>query len=414
MSGMGERSAGRRVLIVVCDSFGVGEAPDAAAYGDAGSNTLGHTADAVGGLDAAWLGRLGLGCLTAIKGVPCAADAGTAHGRMQEGSAGKDTTTGHWEMAGLLLDRAFPTYPDGFPPEIIEPFEAAIGRTVLGNIAASGTEIIERLGEEHIRTGRPIVYTSADSVFQIATHVDVIPLDQLYAWCRAARAVLTGPHMVGRVIARPFDGSPGGFVRTPDRRDFSVAPPGATLLDRLADAGVPVFGVGKIRDIFDGRGLAEFAYSRSNDDGVDIALRYLERPGPTLTFANLVDFDSKYGHRNDPTGYARAVEAFDRRIPEILDALRPRDGDGRGAGDLLFVTGDHGCDPSDVSTDHTREYVPVLVRGTGLDAAVDVGTRGTFADLGATVGEALGIGWDGMPGTSFGAEIGLFPAGGPG
>jgi phosphopentomutase len=398
---------------MVCDSFGVGEAPDAAAYGDAGSNTLGHTAEAVGEVDAPWLGRLGLGCLTDVRGVPCAPEPGTAHGRMQERSAGKDTTTGHWEMAGLILDRPFPTYPDGFPPDIIARFESAIGREVLGNVAASGTEIIERLGEEHIRTGRPIVYTSADSVFQIATHVDVIPLEQLYEWCRAARGMLTGPHMVGRVIARPFTGSAGAFVRTPDRRDFSVAPPGPTLLDVLADAGVPVFGVGKIRDIFDGRGLAEFAYSRSNDDGVDIALRYLERPGPALTFANLVDFDSKYGHRNDPAGYARAVEAFDRRLPEILDGLRSRAGEPADGGGLLFVTGDHGCDPTDVSTDHTREYVPVLVGGIRVDRAVDVGTRGTFADLGATVAEALGVDWESMPGTSFGAEIGLSAAGGP-
>ena len=423
---MGERDRpiARRVLILVCDSFGVGEAPDAAAYGDAGSNTLGHAAAAVGGVDAPGLGRLGLGCLTDIQGVPCGADRGTAHGRMQERSAGKDTTTGHWEMAGLILDRPFPTYPDGFPPEVIEPFESAIGRGVLGNVAASGTEIIVELGEEHIRTGRPIVYTSADSVFQIATHVDVIPLEQLYEWCRTARGILTGPHMVGRVIARPFGGAPGAFVRTPERRDFSVAPPGPTLLDLLTEAGVPVLGVGKIRDIFDGRGLAEFSYSRSNDDGVDITLRYLERPGPALTFANLVDFDSKYGHRNDPAGYARAVEAFDRRIPEILDALGERDGAGAGAGKgtgtgtgtngLLFVTGDHGCDPADVSTDHTREYVPVLAWGTGLDRAVDVGTRQTFADLGATVADAFGVDWEGMPGTSFGGEIGLTPAGGAG
>ncbi len=404
----------RRVLIVVCDSFGVGEAPDAAAYGDAGSNTLGHTADAVGGLDAPWLGRLGLGCLTSLQGVPCAAAAGTAHGRMHERSAGKDTTTGHWEMAGLILDRPFPTYPDGFPPDVIDPFESAIERAVLGNVTASGTEIIERLGEEHIRTGRPIVYTSADSVFQIATHVEVIPLEQLYEWCRIARGILTGPHMVGRVIARPFTGSSGAFVRTPDRRDFSVAPPRPTLLDLLTDAGVPVFGVGKIRDIFDGQGLAEFAYSRSNDDGVDITLRYLERPGPALTFVNLVDFDSKYGHRNDAAGYARAVEAFDRRLPEILDALRPREGEPPDGGGLLFLTGDHGCDPTDVSTDHTREYVPVLVWGTRMNEAVDIGTRETFADLGATVAEALGVGWEGMPGTSFGAGIGLSTAGGTG
>ncbi len=404
---------GRRALIVVCDSFGVGEAPDASAYGDAGSNTLGHTATAVGGLDAPWLGRLGLGCLTAIERVACAPMAGTAHGKMQERSAGKDTTTGHWEMAGVVLDRPFPTYPHGFPAEVIEPFEAAVGRRVLGNEVASGTEIIARLGEEHLRTGRPIVYTSADSVFQVATHVDVVPLDLLYAWCRAAREILTGEHRVGRVIARPFTGPPGAFVRTPDRRDFSVPPPSATLLDALVDADVPVFGVGKIRDIFDGRGLTEFEYSRSNDDGVDIALRYLSRPGPSLTFVNLVDFDSKYGHRNDAVGYAAAIDAFDRRLPELLAALRiDHDGGSAASGEasgVLFITGDHGCDPTDVSTDHTREYVPVLVAGTGLAEPVDLGVRSTFADLGATVAETLGARWDGMAGVSFAGECGLAP-----
>jgi phosphopentomutase len=411
------RPSGRRVLIVVCDSFGVGAAADADAYGDAGSNTLAHTAAAVGGLDAPWLGRLGLGCLTGIDGVGCAPAPGTAHGRMQERSAGKDTTTGHWEMAGVVLDRPFPTYPDGFPEDIIEPFEAAIGRAVLGNIAASGTEIIADLGEEHMRSGRPIVYTSADSVFQIATHVDVVPLEQLYEWCRAARAILTGPHLVGRVIARPFSGRPGAFVRTPDRRDYSVAPPGPTLLDHLVDVGIPVYGVGKIRDIFDGHGLTEFEYSRSNDDGVDITLRYLSRPGPSLTFVNLVDFDSKYGHRNDPVGYAGAVEAFDRRIPDLLGALgislEASGGRATEAGGVMFVTGDHGCDPSDVSTDHTREYVPILVAGTRLEAPADLGTRSTFADLGATVAVLLGIGWDAMPGASFDREISPGPGGDP-
>ena len=403
------REEGLRVAIVVCDSMGVGEAPDAAAYGDAGSNTIAHTAAAVGGLAIPWLDRLGLGCLTRIDGVGCGPIAGTAHGRMQERSAGKDTTTGHWEMAGLVLDQAFPTYPDGFPPEIIEPFEAAIGHAVLGNVVASGTEIIAELGDEHVRTGRPIVYTSADSVFQIATHVDVVPLEQLYEWCRAARAVLTGPHLVGRVIARPFAGPPGAFVRTPDRRDLSVAPPSATLLDLVSAAGIPVYGVGKIRDIFDGHGVTEFRYSRSNDDGLDLTCGYMARPGPSLTFANLVDFDSKYGHRNDPVGYAAALEAFDRRLPELLAALglepsRPVASAGSG---VLFVTGDHGCDPTDVSTDHTRESVPALVAGARVEGPVDLGTRSTFADLGATVADLLGLGWPvpAMAGTSFADRI---------
>jgi phosphopentomutase len=312
-------------------------------------------------------------------------------------------------MAGLVLEHAFPTYPDGFPPEIIEPFEAAIGRAVLGNVVASGTEIIAELGDEHLRTGRPIVYTSADSVFQIATHVHVVPLDQLYAWCRAARAILVGTYLVGRVIARPFAGEPGAFVRTPDRRDLSVAPPSATVLDIVSGAGIPVYGVGKIRDIFDGHGVTEFQYSRSNDDGIDITCEYLARPGPSLTFTNLVDFDSKYGHRSDPVGYAAALEAFDRRVPELLEALalEPARPVARAGSGVLLVTGDHGCDPTDASTDHTREYVPALVAGASVEEPVDLGTRPTFADLGATVADLLGVAWanGSMPGTSFADRI---------
>jgi phosphopentomutase len=386
-----------RALLIVCDSFGVGEAPDAAAYGDDGSNTLGHVAEHVGGLAAPNLERLGLGCLTPMKGLACAGDAGSAHGRLRERSPGKDTTTGHWEMAGIVLDRPFPTYPDGFPPEVIEPFERAIGRQVLGNVAASGTEIIEKLGEEHVRTGRPIVYTSADSVFQVACHIEVVPLDTLYDWCRVARGVLSGDHRVGRVIARPFAGAPGAFVRTPDRRDFSVPPPRPTVLERLVESGVTVYGVGKIRDIFDGQGLSEFRYSRSNDDGVDITVEYLRRPGRSLVVTNLVDFDSKYGHRNDPEGYAACVEAFDRRLPELIEAV--------GAG-LLFITGDHGCDPTTVpSTDHSREFTPVLVHGTRRAEPVDLGTRSPFGDLGATLAEVFGASFDGLSGASFAAEL---------
>jgi phosphopentomutase len=388
-----------RVLLLVCDSFGVGEAPDAAAYGDQGSDTLRHVASAVGGLKAPHLAQLGLGAVTEMEGLdPDAARPGTAHGRLTERSAGKDTTTGHWEMCGIVLDRPFPTYPDGFPPEVIEPFEGAIGRAVLGNVAASGTEIIQELGEEHLRTGRPIVYTSADSVFQIATHVKVVPLDQLYEWSRIARAILTGEHQVGRVIARPFDGVPTAFVRRPERRDFSVPPPGPTLLDLVQAAGIPVYGVGKIRDIFAGHGLTEFSYSDSNDHGVDLTIAYLRRSGTSLVMTNLVDFDSKYGHRNDPEGYARCVEAFDRRLPELLDAV----GDG-----LLFVTGDHGCDPTTLpSTDHTRELTPALVSGARRGEAVDLGTRPGFSDLGATVAEVLDVEAKGLAGTSFAQELG--------
>jgi len=386
-----------RVLVLVCDSFGVGDAPDARAYGDEGSDTIGNCARAVAGIRAPNLQALGLGTLTPIEGVAPRADAGTAHGRLTEASAGKDTTTGHWEMMGVVLDRPFPLYPRGFPPEVIDPFEERIGREVLGNVPASGTEIIAELGEEHLRTGRPIVYTSGDSVFQIATHVRVVPLETLYEWCRVARSILVGPHAVGRVIARPFDGEPGAFVRTPDRRDFSVPPPGPTVLDRLVAAGVAVFGVGKIRDIFADRGITEATYSASNDDGVDRTLAYLDRPGPALVFTNLVDFDSKYGHRNDPAGYARAIEALDHRLPELV---------GRLGGGVLFLTGDHGCDPTTPSTDHSRERTPLLAAGLSA-GPFDVGTRSTFADLGATVADLVGVELDGLPGTTFAPDLGL-------
>ncbi|MGH2554434.1 MAG: phosphopentomutase [Actinomycetota bacterium] len=388
-----------RVLLLVCDSFGVGEAPDAADYGDSGSDTIGHVARAVGGLRAPNLGGLGLGNLTEVQGVSPDGRARTASGKQQERSAGKDTITGHWEITGIVLDRPFPTYPNGFPHEIIEVFERAIGREVLGNKAASGTEIIDELGREHLRTGRPIVYTSADSVFQVACHVRVVPLEQLYEWCRIARGILQGDHRVGRVIARPFDGDVGSFFRRPERRDYSVPPPGKTVLDFVKDAGISVYGVGKIRDIFDGRGLSEFSYSDSNDHGVDLTVEFLRRPGASLVFTNLVDFDSKYGHRNDPAGYARCIEALDRRIPELTDAV----GDG-----LMVITGDHGCDPTITpSTDHTREFTPVLASGAKNDGPVDLGVRAVFGDVGATVAEVLGVAVDGLAGTSFAGELGL-------
>ncbi|HEX9892018.1 MAG TPA: phosphopentomutase [Actinomycetota bacterium] len=386
-----------KALIVVCDSFGVGQAPDAAIYGDEGSNTLGHVAAAVGGLRAPNLAALGLGALTDIEGVPAEPASGTAHGKMRERSAGKDTTTGHWEMAGLIVERPFPTYPDGFPPDVIRPFEEAVGLPVLGNVAASGTEIIRKLGEEQLRTGRPIVYTSADSVFQVAAHKDVIPLDRLYAWCRMARAILTGEHAVGRVIARPYQGDPGAFTRTHERRDFSVEPPGPTYLELLTDAGVTVHGVGKIPDIYAGRGLTSSEHSESNDDGVERTLLALKEGEPLLVVTNLVDFDTKYGHREDPEGYARCVEAFDVRLPELVDAV----GDG-----VLFLTGDHGCDPTDGSTDHTREHVPILVAGglVGRGPARDLGTRDTFADLGATAAALLGV-EPSLAGRSFAGDL---------
>lgn len=390
-----------KVLLLVCDSFGVGHAPDAASYGDQGADTIGNTARTVGGIHAPNLADLGLGMLTEAPGIEPRAKPGTAHGKMRERSAGKDTTTGHWEIAGLIVERPFPTYPDGFPPEVIDPFERTVGRAVLGNRPASGTEIIAQLGEEHLRTGRPIVYTSGDSVFQIATHKDVVPLDQLYAWCRQARAILDGPHRVGRVIARPFVGEPGSFIRTHERRDFSVEPFAPTYLDRIEGRGVPVFGVGKIPDIFAEHGLTDSEHSESNDHGVDLTIDYLARADPVLVVTNLVDFDTKYGHRNDPEGYARCVEAFDRRVPDLVGGVD----DG-----LMFLTGDHGCDPTDESTDHTREHTPALVAGGALGGqdAVDLGIRETFADLGATVASLFGVpGGGGLAGTSFGPELGV-------
>jgi phosphopentomutase len=386
-----------RVVVVVCDSWGVGDAPDAAAYEDAGSDTLANTARAVGGIRAPNLEALGLGLLTTIEGIAPRAEAGTGHGRATERSAGKDTTTGHWEMMGIRLDEPFPVYPEGFPPEVIRPFEEAIGRATLGNVPASGTEIIARLGDEHLRTGRPIVYTSGDSVFQVATHVSVVDLQTLYEWCRVARRLLTGPHRVGRVIARPFEGEPGAFVRRPERRDFAVPPPGPTVLDRLQDAGVAVYAVGKIADIFSGQGIGEARYSSSNDDGVDLTISFARRPGPSLVFANLVDFDSKYGHRNDPRGYAASVEALDRRLPDLVGALD---------GGILFLTGDHGCDPTTSSTDHSRERTPLLA--AGLEGGPhDLGTRDSFGDLGATVAALLGASHDGLEGSAFAQLIGM-------
>lgn len=390
-----------KIALLVCDSFGVGALPDAEGYGDAGADTIGNISRAVGELRAPNLERLGLGLLTDVVGVEPRAEPGTAHGKLRERSAGKDSTTGHWEIAGIVLDRPFPTYPDGFPPEVIRPFEKAIDMEVLGNRPASGTVIIEELGEEHLRTGRPIVYTSADSVFQIAAHKDVVPLETLYEWCRVARGLLDGDHRVGRVIARPFVGRPGAFARTYERRDFSVEPPGPTYLDAIHERGVPVYGVGKIPDIFVDRGITESRHSESDDHGVDLTIEYLGRGDDLLVMTNLVDFDSKYGHRNDPRGYAENIARFDPRLPELLDAV----GEG-----LLFVTGDHGCDPTiESSTDHTREHVPALVGGGALDGRppVDLGVRESFADLGATAAEIFDVEGTGLAGTSFAAELGL-------
>ncbi|MQL52069.1 phosphopentomutase [Desulfofundulus thermobenzoicus] len=384
-----------RITLIVLDSVGIGALPDAARYGDEGSNTLAHIARYVGGLRLPHLGALGLGNILAIEGVPPAGKPKAAYGRMAEASAGKDTTTGHWEIAGLLLERPFPVYPHGFPPEIIKPFEERIGRPVLGNKPASGTAIIEELGAEHMRTGRPIVYTSADSVFQIAAHEEVIPLEELYRMCRIARALLTGEHAVGRVIARPFVGQPGSFQRTANRRDFSLPPPAPTVLDLLQEKGLAVLAVGKIEDIFAGRGITEALHTENNMDGVDKTLTFMRRDDRGLIFTNLVDFDMLYGHRNNPRGYAGALEDFDRRLPEILAALRDDE--------VLIITADHGCDPTTGSTDHSREYVPLLVYGRKVKAGWDLGTRRTFSDVAATVAELFGLSYP--RGKSFAGEV---------
>ncbi len=372
----------RRVLLIVLDSVGIGALPDAGEYGDAGANTLLHVARGVGGLNVPNLQNLGLGNILPVPGVDASDRPRAAFGKMQEKSAGKDTTTGHWEMAGVVLTQPFPTYPDGFPQEIIGPFEEKIGRKVLGNKMASGTEIIEELGKEHMETGCPIVYTSADSVFQIAAHEEVIPVEELYRMCRVARELLTGEHGVGRVIARPFAGEPGSFQRTARRHDFSLEPPEKTVLELVTEAGKDVMAVGKIKDIFAGRGITASLASSSNREGMERIKEFLAADRPGLVFANLVDFDMLYGHRNNVEGYARALAEFDERLPEIMALLAGED--------VLVITADHGTDPGFPGTDHTREHVPVLVTGERIRPGVDIGVRESFSDLGATIAEMLG------------------------
>jgi phosphopentomutase len=381
-----------RVTLIVLDSVGCGDAPDAASYADVGSNTLGNIGRAVGGLNLPGLARLGLGHVTEIEGVPPTAQAAGAYGRLTEASAGKDTTTGHWELAGVLLDKPFPLYPAGYPPGLIGEFEARIGRGVLGNIAASGTEIIKDLGREHMFSGKVIVYTSGDSVFQIAAHEEIIPVDELYRICRIARELLTSEHAVGRVIARPFTGQPGNFSRTEQRRDFSLEPPVDTILDGIKKAGQEVVGVGKIEDIFAHRGLTRSNHTGNNMAGVDAIVDFLAQEMAGLIFANLVDFDSLYGHRNNPQGYAEALEAFDQRLPEIQAAMSDDD--------VLIITADHGNDPTTPSSDHSRERVPILIAGHRIKPNLDLGTRETFADVAATLADLLDVPWQGA-GTSF-------------
>jgi len=460
-----------RAIVIVLDSVGIGALPDAADYGDADSNTLGHVAQ-VTDLRLPNLAEMGLGNIAPLRGIPpargvskfeqsenpetprevhpisrerphVASKRGLAcYGKMAEASRGKDTVIGHWELMGIITDRPFPTYPNGFPDELIAEFERRIGRKTIGNKAASGTAIIEELGEEHVRTGWPIVYTSADSVFQIAAHEQVIPVDQLYEMCRIARELLTYPHNVQRVIARPFINNPdyagqdtspdasggfltrsnqaethedasGGFltrsnqaevaaaptpryVRTGNRRDFSLSPPSDTLLDYIVRAGREVIAIGKIEDIFSGRGISHSNHTTNNADSIAAVIEAIRSGSGALILANLVDFDMLYGHRNDPAGYARALMDFDAALPQVISAMREAD--------VLFITADHGCDPTTPSTDHSREYVPLLVYGKRIARGIDLGTRSCFADLAATISEMLHIpAW--LPGTSFATQL---------
>ncbi len=387
-----------RAIVVVLDGVGAGHAPDAARYGDEGANCLTNTANAVGTLTLPNLGSLGIGNLTPIAGTPPVEHARGAFARLDEAAAGKDSTTGHWELMGVTLDRPLPTYPNGFPAELMARFEAAIGRGTLGNYPASGTEIIAQLGAEHVRTGKPIVYTSADSVFQVAAHEAIIPLEELYAICETARGLLTGEHAVGRVIARPFVGEPGDFTRTAHRRDFSLEPPRPTLLDLLTSAGYEVRGVGKIEDLFAHRGLTWSNHTGTNEAGMRVALEQMAEPFRGLLFINLVDCDQLYGHRRDPQGYARTLQEIDQWVGTAFGLLGPRD--------ALFITGDHGTDPTFEGTNHTREAVPLLVAGASVLPNVDLGVRSSFADLGATLAEVFSVG-PLSSGTSFASKIGV-------
>jgi phosphopentomutase len=372
-----------RVILIVLDGVGAGAAPDAAEYGDAGSHTLANTARAVGGLHLPNLARMGLGRIGEIAGVPAVAAPEAHFGAMRPASAGKDSTSGHWEMMGCTLTRPFPTYPDGFPDAVIAPFERAIGRRVLGNRVASGTAILDALGPRHLETGEPIVYTSADSVFQIAAHEERVPVPELYRWCETARALLVPPHGVARVIARPFLGGAGGFRRTPRRRDFSLPPPGETVLDVLTAAGKRVLTIGKIDELFAGRGVARAQHTSDNREGMARTLEAVAGRDAELAFVNLVDFDTMWGHRNDARAFALGLEEFDAFVPELRRALRDDD--------LLILTADHGNDPTTPSTDHSRECVPLFVWHRALARGRPLGVRETFADVGATVARALGV-----------------------
>src|SRR5881396_2359783 len=370
-----------RACVIVLDAVGAGELPDAAEFGDEASDTLGNVARAVGGLDLPSLEALGLGNVEPLEGCPPQPGAPAVAGRLTERSKGKDTTTGHWELMGVVTPQPMPTYPHGFPHDVIDPFMHRTARGVLGNKAASGTELIQELGEEHQRTGKWIVYTSADSVFQVAAHEDTIPLEELYDACRIAREILTGKHAVGRVIARPFTGEPGNYERTPNRHDFLLEPRRPNYLSLVRDAGNPVYGVGKISDIFAGCDIDESRPTKSNVDGIQQTETLLKEVDKGLVFTNLVETDMLWGHRNDPVNFHRCLQDFDRRLPDLLEALRP--------GDLLILTSDHGCDPTTPSTDHSREHAMLLAYVAGKNAAGRI-HEGEFADVGATVNRWLG------------------------
>ncbi|HYE12793.1 MAG TPA: phosphopentomutase [Patescibacteria group bacterium] len=371
-----------RVILVVMDSVGVGELPDADIYGDKGSNTLENILKKMPNLSLDHLNNLGLGNIEGLN-IPKVENPKGAYGKALELSPGKDTTTGHWEIAGITLNQAFPTYPNSFPQSLIEQFENAIGIKTIANEVASGTEIIARLGDEHVKTGYPIVYTSADSVFQIAAHEEVIPLEKLYEMCSIARKMLTGEHAVGRVIARPFIGTSGNYKRTSNRRDFSLLPISETMLDVIKENNLSVMAVGKIEDIFAGVGVTDAVHTKSNMDGVEKTLEYMKTDKKGLIFTNLVDFDMTYGHRNDVEGYGNALKEFDNRLPEIMSSLKDTD--------VLIITADHGCDPTTASTDHSREYIPLLVYGKQIKPGVNIGIRNGFSDIAATILDMLNL-----------------------
>nr|WP_273326339.1 phosphopentomutase [Vallitalea guaymasensis] len=371
-----------RVIWIILDSVGMGELPDADKFGDRGSNTIGNIAKQLK-LDVPNMRKLGLANIEGMVNLEKVEEPEGVYGRIGELSNGKDTTIGHWEMVGIYSPIAFPTYPDGFPGEVTDKFEAYVGKKILGNKPASGTAILEELGKEHMETGRPIVYTSADSVFQIAAHEDIIPVEKLYDMCREARKILSNEHAVARVIARPFLGEPGSFYRTANRRDFSLVPPKDTLLDILQQSGKDVIGVGKIEDIFSGKGITEAIHTKDNMDGVDKTIEYMNKDNKGLIFTNLVEFDSKWGHRNNVEGYAKGLEEFDMRLPEIIKNMKDTD--------VLMINADHGCDPTTPSTDHSREYVPFLAYGKELKNNADLKTRKTFSDIGQTIAEILDV-----------------------